>query len=108
MNLILHPLNFIIQKLSHEILRYLLLERKLILIYWMMKILQYLMSVIQYKIHQPVINFMWIIAINGEYTITSQVILDEIQLHQNERGKSKVNTSLCRSKIYHRKYLEDI
>ena len=56
-NLILHPRCFVIQKFSHMKLIYLLLERKLVLIYWMMKILQSLMSLIQYKIHQPVINF---------------------------------------------------
>ena len=33
------------------------MERKLVLIYWMMNILQSLMSLIQSQIHQPVINF---------------------------------------------------
>ena len=37
--------------------KYLLLERKLVLIYRMTNILQYLMSLIQSKIHQTFINF---------------------------------------------------
>ena len=56
-NLILHPLHFVIQQFSHMKLSYLLLEIKLFLIYWMRKILQSLMSLIQYQLHHPVINF---------------------------------------------------
>ena len=51
---------------------------------------------------------LWIIAINWEEPITSQGALDEINRHQNPRGKPKVNISLCRRKSYHRTYLEDI
>ena len=50
-NLILHPLHFVVQKFSHMKLSYLILERKLILIYWMMKILKSLMSLIQSQNH---------------------------------------------------------
>ena len=42
----------------------------------------------------------WIIAINGEDPITDQGSLDGINRHQNPRGKSKVNISLCRRKRY--------
>ena len=56
-NLILNPLHYMIQQLSHIKLSYLPLERKSVLIYWMMKILQYHISLIQYQIHQPVFNF---------------------------------------------------
>ena len=56
-NLILHPLHFVIQQLSHMKLSYLPLERKLVLIYCMMKILPSLLSLIKYQIRQPVINF---------------------------------------------------
>ena len=46
-NLILHPLNLVIQKFSHMKLSYLLLESKSVIIYCMMNILQPLMSLIQ-------------------------------------------------------------
>ena len=44
---------------------------------------------------------MWIIYINGEDTTTYQGALDELNTHQNIRGKSKFNISLCRRKSYH-------
>ena len=44
------------KKLSYTKLSYLILERKFNTIYWMMKILQSLISLVQYQIHQPVIN----------------------------------------------------
>ena len=56
-NLILHPLHFVIQKFSHMKFSYLPLEIKLVLIYWMMKVLQSHTSLIQSQIHQLVINF---------------------------------------------------
>ena len=56
-NLILHLLHFAIQKFSHIKLGYPLLERKLVLIYWMMKILKYLMSSIQTQIHHLFVKF---------------------------------------------------
>ena len=46
--------------------------------------------------------------INGEEPITSQGAIDELNRNQNPRGKSKVNTSLCRRKIYQRTDLEEI
>ena len=55
-NLILHPLYFLIQQLSHIKLSNLLVEIKLVLIYWIINILKYLMSLIQSQIHQAVIN----------------------------------------------------
>ena len=57
MNLILHSLHSVIHKFSHKKLRYLLLERKFVLIYCMMNILEYLKSMVQYQLHHPVINF---------------------------------------------------
>ena len=51
---------------------------------------------------------MWIIAINGEDPIISLGALYELNHHQNPRGKSKVNISLCRRKIYERIDLEEI
>ena len=56
-NLILHPLNSVIQKLSCMKLSYLLLVRELVLIYWMVNILQSLMSLIQSQIHQLATKF---------------------------------------------------
>ena len=56
-NLILHPLHLEMRQLSHMTLIYLPLERRLVLIYWMMKILQYLTSLILSSIFQLVINF---------------------------------------------------
>ena len=50
----------------------------------------------------------WIIAINGEYPITDKGVLDDIQLYQTLRGKSKVNISLPRRKIYQQKDIGDI
>ena len=56
--LIIYPLHFMITKQLHMKFIYLLLERKLVLIYWMMNILKSLMSLIQSQIHQPIINFL--------------------------------------------------
>ena len=50
----------------------------------------------------------WIISINGEELITAQGELDELNRHQNPRGKYKTNTSLCRRKSYQRTDIEDI
>ena len=56
-NLILHPFHFVIKQWLHMKLSYLLLERKWVLIYLMMNILQSLRSLIQSQIHHPVIKF---------------------------------------------------
>ena len=53
-------------------------------------------------------NTVCIIASNVEEAITAQVSLDELNIHQNARVKSKVNISLCRKQSYQRKYFEDI
>ena len=50
----------------------------------------------------------WIISINGEKPITAQGVLDELNCHQNPRGKSNIKISLCRRKNYQRKDLEEI
>ena len=42
----------------------------------------------------------WIITTNGEYPITYQCVLDEININQTPRGKSNIKISLCRRKIY--------
>ena len=55
--LILHPLNCVIEKLSHIKLSYILLGRKLGLIYWIMKVLQSLLSLMQSQIRNEVVNF---------------------------------------------------
>ena len=49
----------------------------------------------------------WIVAINGEDPITAQGVLDEFNCHQTQRGKSKINISLCRRKSYQRELLEE-
>ena len=101
MSLILHPIHSGIKQFSHMKLSYLLLERILVLIYCMMKILQPLLSLIQSQIYQPVINFqhrlkhVWTIALNGEEPIRDQGALDEPNYHQTPRGKSKVKISIC-------------
>ena len=51
---------------------------------------------------------MWIIAINGEETITSQGAPGEINHHQTPRGKYKVKICIFRRKSYQRTDLEDI
>ena len=50
----------------------------------------------------------WIVAINVEEPITAQGVLDELNRHQNPRGKSKIKISLCRRKRYQRTDLEEI
>ena len=56
-NLVLHPLHLVMRQLSHMPLNYLPLERKLVLSYWMMKILKSHTSLILSQIRQLVINF---------------------------------------------------
>ena len=51
---------------------------------------------------------LWIIAINGKYTITDQGVIDELNSHQNPHGKSKFKISLCSRKSYQRTDLEEI
>ena len=80
----------------------------------MINILQYHISLIQYQIHQPVINFqhklknVWTIDINGEETIIYQGEIDELNSHKNPRGKPNVNISIWRRKNYHILDLEEI
>ena len=50
----------------------------------------------------------WIVAINEEEPITAQGVIDELNLHQTPRGKSKIEISLCRRKSYQITYLEEI
>ena len=98
--LILNPIHFAIQQLSHMKLSYLPLERELVLIYWMMNILQSYISLIKPQIHQPVTNFQyrlkkkWIISINVEDPITAQGAIDKLNLYQTPREKPKVNIIL--------------
>ena len=51
---------------------------------------------------------MWIVATNGEEPITAQGVLDELNLHQTLRGKSKIKISLCIRKSYQITDLEEI
>ena len=51
---------------------------------------------------------MWIVAINGEEPITAQGVLDELNHHQTQRGKSNIKISLCGRKRYQRTDLEVI
>ena len=55
-NLTLHPLHLVIQQLSHMKFNYLPLERRSVLIYWMMKTLQSHTSLIKTQIHRLFIN----------------------------------------------------
>ena len=50
----------------------------------------------------------WIISINGKDPITSQVALDELNINQNPRGKSKVNIGLFIRKSYQIIDIEEI
>ena len=43
---------------------------------------------------------LWIIATNGEEPIKAKGILDEINSHQNPRGETKIEISVCRMKSY--------
>ena len=52
--LILQPLHSVMQQFSHAKFSYLPLKNKLVLIYWMMRILKSLMSLIKSQINQPV------------------------------------------------------
>ena len=114
MRLILHPLHFVIKQWLHVKLSYLLLERKLFLIYWMVNILQSLRSLIQSQIHHPVIKFQCrtrkCVDHHYQWKISphSSTHAWKFQRHQTKRGKYKVNIILCRSKRYQRKDLEDI
>ena len=47
-------------------------------------------------------------SINGEYPVTYQGVLDELNHHQITHGKYKDKISIQRSKRYHRIDLEDI
>ena len=53
-------------------------------------------------------TYVWIISINGEEPIISIGPLDENNLHQTSRGKSKVKISLCRIKSYQKTDIEEI
>ena len=53
-----------------------------------------------HKIPVQANKHVWIIAINGEYIITDQDALDELQHHNNQRGEYKVNIRLFIGKIY--------
>ena len=88
--LILNTLHFVIQKFSHMKLSYLLLEIKLFLIYWMMNILQYFLSLIKYQIHQPVINFQHSI----RKICGSQLSIEKIPPHNKSHFMKFRNTRL--------------
>ena len=51
---------------------------------------------------------MWIIYINGEEPITDKGALNEVNCHQNTRGKPKFKISIKRRKCYQSTYLEEI
>ena len=54
-------------------------------------------SLVGQQLQLQVKRNLWIVAINGEEEpITTQGLLDELNLHQTPRGKSKINISLCR------------
>ena len=107
-NLILHPLHFLIQQLLHMKLSYPPLEGKLVfnLLHDEDFTILYITDTIQNPpaSHQLLTKAklnMWIISINGEEPITYQGELDELNSHKNTRGKSKVKISLCRRNIYY-------
>ena len=51
---------------------------------------------------------MWIIFINGKWPITAQDVLDELNLHQTQWGKSKIDISLGIRKSYQITDIEEI
>ena len=111
----LHQLLFVIQQFSPMKLSYLPLERILVLIYWTMNILQSHISLIQYQIHQLVINFQHRLKTMcgsllsmGKSLSQIMATLDELNSHQNPRGKSKFNISLFIRKNYQRIDLDEI
>ena len=101
MNLILHPLHFVIQKFSNVKI-YLPTSRKKIGFNLLDD--EYFIPYINDTIPnspagcqiptQAKLN-MWIIYINGEDPITYQGVLDELNRYQSPRGKSKIKISLC-------------
>ena len=104
--LILNPIHFAIQQLSHMKLSYLPLEKMGInFLDDEDSTIPYITDTIQNSsaVHQlpskANIN-VWIIAINGEKSITSQGIPDELNCHQTPRVKSNIKINLCRRKIY--------
>ena len=114
MNLILHPIHLVIQKLSHEIELYPsgrkvgfnLLDDEEFTIPYITDTVPNSLAV--HKIPTQDKRNMCITYINGEEPITHQGAIDELNCYQNPRGKSKVNISLCRRKRYQRIYIEDI
>ena len=104
-NLILHPLHFVIQKFSNVKI-YLPTSRKKIGFNLLDD--EYFIPYINDTIPnspagcqiptQAKLN-MWIIYINGEDPITYQGVLDELNRYQSPRGKSKIKISLCISNI---------
>ena len=107
-NLILNPLHFVIQKWSHMKFSYLPLERKLVLIYLMMKISQSHISLIQYQIHQPVINFQHRLnTMCGSY-ISMGNILSQIKVFLMNSIAIKTHVENPRSRLVYAKGIDTI
>ena len=111
LNSIIHSLHFVLQQFSHMKLSCFPLEWKLLLIYCME--IPYITDIIPnssvgHQLSTHAKGNMWIMDINREETITAYVSLDELNCHQNPRGKSKFKISLCRRNIHQRTDLEGI
>ena len=107
-NLILNPLHFVIQKWSHMKFSYLPLERKLVLIYLMMKISQSHISLIQYQIHKPVINFQHRLnTMCGSY-ISMGNILSQIKVFLMNSIAIKTHVENPRSRLVYAKGIDTI
>ena len=111
----LYPLHFVIQQLSNMKLSYLLLERKIgfnllddeyVSIHYVTDTIKN--SPIGHQLTTQVKKNVWIIAINWEDPITSQGEIDELNIHQTPRGKSKAKINLCRRKRYQSTDIEEI
>ena len=104
-----------IQKFLHMTLSYLLLKKKsgFNLLDDGDFIIPYVIDTIPNSpaVHQlltQVKKYVWIVATNGEETITTQFTLDELHHYQTQCGESKFHISLRRSKICQRTDIEEI
>ena len=92
-NFILRPLHFLIQQLSHMKLSYLIMKKiGFNLLDDEDFTIPYIIDTILnapdgHKLTTQAKKNVWIIDINGEDTITSQVTLDDVQCHHTPRGK---------------------
>ena len=101
MNLIFHPLHFVIQQFCFN-----LLDDEYFTIPYITDTI--LNSKSGHQLPEQAKQNMWIIAINGEKPITDQSALGGLNSYKTSHGKYKVNISLIITKSYQITYLEDI